>query len=123
MRNTITGQPELSPDGKIFQKFMIEAEQGGFPRESQQKYAMNMLEAHRITTGQKGAVPASDQKKTQFLQDAAGYTPSAAGSETNRTPDADGVLPAQNPDLSLEDMLMQNMKAEGVTDKDLAMNY
>lgn len=120
VRNTITGENELSLDGKMFAKFMTEAEQEGFPQSAQQKYAMNMLEAHRVITGQKGAVPAGDKKKTDFLQQAAGYAPSAAGSETNRTPDASGVVPPQNPNMSLEEMLAQNLKSEGITDADIA---
>lgn len=120
IKNTISGENELSPDGKMFARFMTEAEQEGFPASAQQKYAMNMLDAHRIKTGQAGAVLEGDKKKIDFLQQAAGFSPSAAGSETNRTPDASGVAPPQNPNMTLEDMLAQNLKSEGITDADIA---
>lgn len=122
IRNTITGNQELSEDGKLFAGHLAEAEQWGMPAAHQQAYAMKMLEAHRASSGAP-ATSAGDKKKQEFVRQAAGMPPSSGGSETNLTPDADGNLPAQNPSLSLEDMLRQNLKAEGVTDADVLTAY
>ena len=120
IRNTITGNQELSPEGKLFAGHLAEAEQWGMPAAHQQAYAMKMLEASRATGA---AVSPADTKKQDFLHAAAGFSPPAGGSETNLTPDSDGVSPPQNPSQSLEDMLRQNLKADGVTDADLLETY
>ena len=120
VRNTITGNQELSEEGKLFAGHLAEAEQWGMPAANQQAYAMKMLEAHRASSGQSTA---GDTKKQDFLRAAAGMGPPADGSVTNLSPDVDGIPPAQNPSLSLEDMLRQNLKAEGVTDADMLETY
>lgn len=122
IRNTITGNQELSEEGKMFASHLAEAEQWGMPAAHQQAYAMKMLEAHRTSTGEP-ATSAGDKKKQEFVRAAAGMPAPAGGSETNLTPDVDGNVPPQNPALSLEDMLRQNLKAEGVTDKDMQEIY
>lgn len=119
IRNTITGNQELSEEGKIFADSMQRAEKGGAAPEFQKTYAMEKVEEHRKTTGK----TPGDTKKQEFLRAAAGMPPAAGGTLTNQTPDSDGNSPPQNPSLSLEDMLRQNLKAEGVTDADFVEAY
>lgn len=117
VRNTITGNQELSEEGKMFAGYLKKAEEGGASPAFQKEYAMDMVERHR------SQAPKGDAKKQDFLRAAAGLGPQADGSVTNLTPDADGHTPPQNSALSLEEMLRQNLKSEGITDSDFAETY
>jgi hypothetical protein len=122
-RIMVNGSPVLSQEGKAFQGYISKAEQLGLPLESQEQYAMDMLGAYRA---QQAAANKPEETsaaiKNNFLQSAAAHQPNEAAT-TNLTPAADGTPPAQNPNLSLADMMRQNLKAAGITDEDMVGSF
>lgn len=104
--------PALTPEGKAFAQYVLEAEGMGIRDvRLQQRYATQMLERaialQRLS--QQNATQNGQQLKQQFLQQAAGanHVPGQSGSiqpESGK---------AQNARLSLEQMMKQNFKQAG----------
>ena len=121
-----TGAPFLSQEGTSFMRHLqVASEQYGMAPQKAQAYAINMLQADRaLLAAGKPADPAVQdaQKKVQFLQKAAGFSPSQAAS-TNRKSDAQGEPSPQDSTLSLEELMRRNLKAAGVTDDDIAGSH
>lgn len=120
-------RPILSPDGQRLYQHLQYAEQIGVPPQHQQDYALRLFQAERAAAGQPApagaptGAPAGD-KRADFLKQAAGFQPNAAGT-LNRSPDPNGATPPANPNLSLQDQLRANLVAAGITDKDIAGVY
>ncbi len=119
------GGAVLTAEGQLFSQFVQQADAWGMPAESHQNYAMTQLQAYRaLNPGQQpaagGAAAAAPPPLTQdqqFLQTAAGFVPSSAGS-VGQTPE-NGVAPPQNPNLSLDSQIRAAFKASGVKDEDV----
>jgi hypothetical protein len=113
------GNPRLSADGHQFMKHFRDLESMGVPVDSRRDLAVKMLNAARYEAGLQQRTPAqvNESKKQQFINDAAGYSPSSAAT-MNQSPDATGEVPEQNPHLSLADQIRANLESEGITEKD-----
>ncbi len=118
VRNTITGRPEYSVEGQRFIQYCNQAAQWGAPFEAQRDFAVQQINAERVTSGQTSPQAQGDQQKATFLRQSAGFQPNAQGMQP--TPGAsvpDQPLPEG---MSVEDALRNNLAAEGITDKDIA---
>jgi len=116
-RKDAAGNQQMTEDGLTFQNYLEKSKNWNMPQPERIEYAMDQLNAWRAKNSAGTHQATNQQKKDQFLKNAAGYTPDAAGT-TNKSPRADGSQPAQNPHLSINEQLEAAFKAHGITDED-----
>lgn len=122
------GRPALTEEGKVFRQFLTQAAEDGLNSQQQQAVAMRMLDVWRQgrARGNAGAngggsgKPRSQQRKEDFLTQAAGFTEQVdEPAASTRRSGKDDDLP-QNTNQTLEEMMRAEFKAAGITDEDFA---
>jgi hypothetical protein len=92
----------------------------GMQPQQAQTYALRMVWAGRQQS--QGAADSDAQRKVDFLQKQAGFTPNR-GASMNPSKDAKGKAPPQDSTLSLADLMRKNLEAAGITDDDIARTH
>ena len=116
-----TGERQLSGDGQKFRGYLEQF--SGLEPAKQQQYAMQLLEADRVLSGQQTPEKTREAENKKILMQKAGYSPDANKTDTTKQPSSDGVAPPLEPGQSLKDLMTAEFQAAGITNEDISARY